>query len=756
MANNPYKLQLRSHKEVFATRDLAIEYINTFFAPDALVAEPTLYFYGDPKKPSPILAFGVGNRRVSILDADQVKEMIKEINDNSANALKISEEAMNDLISFVNAVGVERDTNRISNRVTFTPNRRNQLLADATSIVHALDILSEEISKITKDTFDSSDSIEVVERLNRYTQKTDKVFEVKVSGSGSSDHRTFNNNIIGIKNDGLYATSDLEYDEDKNTLTFISSGYKNGQFYDDAKEKVIKLKQVVTDTEDIMHGKRSLASEIDALKESVIQLGGYDDDTRLDGSMSDTVDVSVEDDRNGGQTVSAEVRLSRDNSIIVSEGGLSVNIGFDIDERNHEFVLTVGDRELRQALPDVNIIRKVSYNTQNKSIVVELVSGKTPLIIPVADMLTTWNVHNELSSPVKLTKNVAQGAGEIDKLSASLKIKTTNNLLGVDSVGNLYVDKDSVKREVVLPAIADVTQKTDMQEAKIAGLEMRFEGQRGRIEETEDKADALKAEVERLKEKNTENKSALDIVVARVDTLVPKVETVSNKVDGVKVELDNLKNGSDSRIQTLEDKVNSELPAIKNTIALTSDEIRRVNERVDSVNLDIPELRKGINETQGKVGINEHRLETIESVLPLLNDSVNEFENNFITVNSKLETLERNLGRVPTDIEGVVETENPAKILVTQSGNEYQLNVRLDISNHEDNLLLKKNGTLFVSKDAKDHTATWDDEKVSLQSILNKIAGKLNEQGEVARQLNERMQAIENKLLQLIDFGIYQ
>ena len=65
--------------------------------------------------------------------------------------------------------------------------------------------------------------------------------DVKLSTEGADDDLAFNDNIIGVKPDGLFASVSLAFDEKRRELIFTTSGIKNDVFVTDAKVERINI-----------------------------------------------------------------------------------------------------------------------------------------------------------------------------------------------------------------------------------------------------------------------------------------------------------------------------------------------------------------------------------------------------------------------------------------------------------------------------------------------------------------------------------
>ena len=247
MRNEQDSLVILHHDEVFATREEALNYIINEYEPKSLDAEPFVVKYGDTTKPNIILAFGTsstGRGSFYAIDAAKIEERIEEISHEQGGI----EEITDNINSIVSASGLTYDENKIRNKITYEPNRRDIIIGDAESIADAISLLSEYVQQNFSNTDFTLGESEAIKLLfvQQPNNKMSLVAEIKISKHGESDDLDFNNNIIGVKADGLYAASHLAYDEARNQLIFTTSGYRDGNFQDDAVVQRIDLGQSET------------------------------------------------------------------------------------------------------------------------------------------------------------------------------------------------------------------------------------------------------------------------------------------------------------------------------------------------------------------------------------------------------------------------------------------------------------------------------------------------------------------------------
>lgn len=544
MNNNiNWRLQFCSHKEIFADRDTAMKYIRREFLPDSLVGEPTLYFYGDSDEPNAILAFGVGDRRIATIDVGAVSDRVDEIETSETENSERLDKAITTLKDVINAAGLTFDENKIQNQVTYEPDVKDELIGDTTSLGEAIAV----ISKFAQDSFKSTNLIPVGSKsiAVSYTA-TDKGMElkpsVKFSTYGDADTLDDNNNILGLKSDGIYATVNLEYDPEKCELSFVTSGMKDGKFMDDANRKVIKLGEHTQYTPDnngynvnlvvdkdkntisanvkisedpnnilsvqdeklfvdgratnikyksgtVYSGinqletsfndfKDEVNSELDTVKKHISDV---EENTTIEGDTTDTMVITATKETNVGYRISGGVRLGSNKTIIHKDGGLEVDIEITCDIASNKLIVRTGNVTKEVELP--GFIGNAYYDSVTQELVIEFNNGNT-VRIPMSGLITTYTFENNTSSPVVF--QVSDNTRSIEKVvTTAFRLASNDNILSINGNGELLAPKSTIDNAV----------KTEQERAQAAEKTL---------------ADNLNAEIERAKA--AEQKNANDII----------------------------------------------------------------------------------------------------------------------------------------------------------------------------------------------------------------------------------------------------
>ena len=546
MNNNiNWRLQFCSHKEIFADRDTAMKYIRREFLPDSLVGEPTLYFYGDSDEPNAILAFGVGDRRIATIDVGAVSDKVDEIENSETENSERLDKAIATLKDVINAAGLTFDENKIQNQVTYEPDVKDELIGDTTSLGEAIAV----ISKFAQNSFKSTNLIPVESKsiAVSYTA-TDKGMElkpsVKFSTYGDADTLDDNNNILGLKSDGIYATVNLEYDPEKCELSFVTSGMKDGKFMDDANRKVIKLGEHTQYTPDnngynvnlvvdkdkntisasvkisedpnnilsvqdeklfvdgratnikyksgtVYSGinqletsfndfKDEVNSELDTVKKHISDV---EENTTIEGDTTDTMVITATKETNVGYRISGGVRLGNNKTIIHKDGGLEVDIEITCDIASNKLIVRTGNVTKEVELPSVDFIDNAYYDSVTQELVIEFNNGNT-VRIPMGGLITIYTFENNTSSPVVF--QVSDNTRSIEKVvTTAFRLASNDNILSINGNGELIAPKSTIDNAV----------KTEQERAQAAEKTL---------------ADNLNAEIERAKA--AEQKNANDII----------------------------------------------------------------------------------------------------------------------------------------------------------------------------------------------------------------------------------------------------
>lgn len=548
MSNNiNWRLQICSHKEIFANRDAAMLYIDKYFTPDSLVGEPTLYFYGDTETPNVIMAFGVGDRRVATIDIGKVNDKVDEIVSNETTNSEELEKAVKTLQGVITSAGLTFDENKKENQVTYEPDPKDDLIGDSESLADAIAV----ISKFAQENFKTNNLIPVESKsiAVSYTA-TDKGMKlkpsVKISTYGDSDTLDDNNNIIGLKSDGIYATVNLEYDSEKNELSFVTSGVKNGKFMDDANRKVIDLGKHTQYTPDnngynvnlvVDKDKNTISANVKISEDANNILKVQDDKLIVDGRASnikykdnnvlsalntleesvrtvqehvdyveqnqvivgDTTDsmVITASKENKGYKISGGVRLGDNKTIIHKDGGLEIDIEITSDLLRNKLIVRTGNVVKEIDLPAVDFIQTAYYDNVTQELVIEFNNGNT-VRIPMTGLITTYSFENRNTSPVVfLTSDGEESTKKI--VTATLKLASTDNMLSIAN-GELIVRK----------SLVDSAVETEKQRAELAEKTL---------------TDNLNAEIERAKSAEQANATAISDNSKAISEVNVKVDT---------------------------------------------------------------------------------------------------------------------------------------------------------------------------------------------------------------------------------------
>lgn len=398
-----------------------------------------------------------------------------------------------DIMSVIEACGLVYNEKLAEGRVSYTPDIHDEVIRDAKNITEAIDKISKFAAKLGQDiklSVANTDTVNLTMESNSKESGSTLTAKVNIAGTEGLSKKNYDNNIIGKTAEGLYASVSVEPSvSNPNILVFTTSGYIDGQFKVDAFETEVPLTVYKGDNgkntgititvdadKNLISGELNLASDetnilkledgeyivegtaknikykntnvLNALNSQSARLDEIEDSIALvkavdiKGSETDTVNTIVEKSIKGDFTVSSNVRLSNDKSIIISDGGLKANISATFKKGTSTLLISVGNNEYAVDLSDlaVSVLKKGEYDTETEELVLEFIVGDTTKVvrIPVGSLIHDIEVDDTNTIDMTL-RSVSGGPNHI---SAELRVDNTHsdNILTVSSNG-AYVSK---------------------------------------------------------------------------------------------------------------------------------------------------------------------------------------------------------------------------------------------------------------------------------------------------------------------------
>lgn len=619
MNNSNYNLQILHHEEVFATRELALQYLSDYYKPHSLEAEPIMVKYGQASKPDVILAFGTtsaapgGFYAIDMTKATEEIAEIAETIDTDKEEISTISELLNGVIK---ATGLIVDENKINDKVIYDVDKLDPIIGEAVDIAQAVDLLAK-YARNNDIEVEDSNAIRLIYEVNPDGGKKLKA-EIILSTDGDSDELGFNNNIIGVKNDGIYAASHLAYDDARHELIFTTSGYKNGRFQDDAIVQRINLGQhtkliadnenhtvklIINDEEDygtklsadvqissvddnILEVKENKLAVIgraekikygdstvkDTLDEYQTRLDNLNSEVNIQGLNTDTLETVVTTVPNGKQ-ISGNVKRSSDGSIIVSGGGLSADIEVSVNIATNTLTFRKGNSTHEFNLPGASLFERAEYDDVNEQLLIYLTDGSI-VPIPVRAIIHTWTTDNA-NTALRLTKTVVTGGD--DKLKAEIKLRSSDNLIG-GSESELYVSRSevdnmiltqvNVEKERAMTAetntqsqVTTLNTQVSEQGVNLRDLTERVNSEIQRAQSAENTIDTIAREAKTLAEDaNASATTALSEIALITDDLTEAETTLSD----LSAEVEANKTDADTKFTQVNERVTTNASAISN------------------------------------------------------------------------------------------------------------------------------------------------------------------------------------------------
>lgn len=617
MNNSNYRLQILNHNDLFATREDAIGYINDNFRMEALVGEPAIAYYGDSDKPNAIIALGTPtSKRVFFIDTFELSQSLKELKESSSEELEKDRLDIDDLIDKVSniiaASGFIYDDNKKSNRITYEPDNKDSVIGETNTLAEAIAKLSEYVQKhVTDNAITVKDTNTVAISYKDTENGKEMSADVKLSIEGADDDLAFNNNIIGVKPDGLFAAVSLAFDEKRRELIFTTSGIKNDVFVTDAKVEKINIGEhtgVVAHNED-----------------------------------ANPIKVIVENDTNGNKVISSNAVLSEDpnNILKVQDGALLVdgrakNIKYKeasvfegivnlenkvealstfdvkVDVAKNSLTITVGEHTETVTLPGVDIINNVKYDKVNHQIIITFKNGSSATI-PLDDIFKGY--YFDTTGTVELHEHV-NGDGS-STITTAVKLRDTDNAIAIDENGYMYVpvSKTSAEIDTIVESIrSEIERAKSAEQALRDGLTKEIHDRETSIAETKLYADSVvKGEHDRALEAENKLQEKID---AETNTRVSEITRVETEVVGdakaevlekIQNEIDRAKGAEQVNAKSIADET---ARAIQAETVLTSD-VDTIKDKLKIHGDSLTSLSDKIAEETTRATGKEHALELV-------------------------------------------------------------------------------------------------------------------------------------------------
>lgn len=689
MNNSNYNLQILHHEEVFATRELALQYLSDYYKPHSLEAEPIMVKYGQANKPDVILAFGTtstapgGFYAIDMTKATEEIAKIAETIDTDKDEITTISELLNGVIK---ATGLIVDENKINDKVTYDVDKLDPIIGEAVDIAQAVDLLAK-YARNNDIEVEDSNGIRLIYEVKPDGGKKLKA-EIILSTDGESDELGFNNNIIGVKNDGIYAASHLAYDDARHELIFTTSGYKNGRFQDDAIVQRINLGQkakLIADNENhtvklILNDEEDYGTKLSAdvqissvddnileVKDSKLAVIGRADNikygnstvedtltayqTRLDnlntevniqGLNTDTLETVVTTVPNGKQ-ISGNVKRSSDGSIIVSGGGLSADIEVSVNVATNTLTFRKGNSTHEFNLPGASLFERAEYNDVDEQLLIYLTDGSV-VPIPVRAIIHSWTTDNT-NTALRLTKTTVTGGD--DKLKAEIKLRSSDNLIS-GSESELYVSRSEVDNMIL--------------------TQVNVEKERAMTAETN-----TQSQVTTLNTQVSEQGVNLRDLTERVNSEIQRAQSVENTIDTIA-----------KAAQTLAEDANASATTALSEIALITDDITEAETALSDLSA---EVKANKTDTDTKFTQVNERVNTNASAISNLEAHLHDAD--FTT--SDTDTISMSLSEGQRVLRSYLKIKNSEANIIKNDANGIYANVTLEYV-PETNKLIFNNG----------------------------------------------------------------
>jgi hypothetical protein len=439
MSYNPNRLQFVHCDTCFENSEKAREYVNgNLITRDrpALYAEPMILKYGDPKNPNILLAIGsVGDGKTSsvenkvfFIDCAQLDiDNNFEFNNSNTIAFKVNTNESGTTVESNVLLQPTKIVDKIEyNNIILNENgglftyvntevKNDKVVVNVNGNIKSYDLPDPVVmGEYNKETLE----------LTLYTKKAQPIVIDFNDVVYISDN---DNNIIKKREDGLYASVEIDYDAATDTLT-LDNGVS------------VKEMNLLSYAQDTIN--KNVSAELESLH--VVPV------------TSKTVTHTVQK-TTSGTTLKSNVNLSIDSTNIlqVTDGGVYASVDVTYDSALNKLTLKTSNGSKEIALVNQSFLESISYDSVQKAIVLKVKLSNNEIVtqsINIGELFNPINVENTIDSPIILTKTSNEKTG-IETITANLQIAASDkNLIQVKTEGstaNLFASNQADDIKVV-------------------------------------------------------------------------------------------------------------------------------------------------------------------------------------------------------------------------------------------------------------------------------------------------------------------
>lgn len=531
------------------------------------------------------------------------------------------------------------------------------------------------------------DNSEKVEELGKNVEvlKTDFA---NLKNDNEKAHSEFANNIESLTN---------QVDVVENDVIKLSADLK------------AEINRATTAEENLKESISSIKDNSAEVAELQVKVAALDTELKAHEELSSTAHQQLADKVN---SIDGRVTVLESNSSSVSTELTALNKKVDnhIDEANKNFsALTETDKSIRADLGKEIVRAQQAEMDLNKALAEEVTRAK--------------------GEENKLNQSISNVSANLDALST--KVDDV-----VDGIVSGYNETKAEIKRVEDSLNAEIKRSTNKDTEIEANLVKAGE--------------AIAAEVTRAKEEEAKLQTNIDNNASEINKVSEKVTAVEGNVSKLEGEVANLK-AEDARLNIVTSETNSlKLTASKTDSGTTLSgdvKLRQATENIitldeqglySSVKMEYSPSTNIIKFTVNGV-TNEFELSTNSLVQSAYYDSHNK-EIVLIVKDEQGETKEIRIPVADLVNDWKVDngTQNPIKLNKSLGSDGVDvLTAKLDISTEPHNLILNQNGTLYASNQAKDLTALWAGDEITVQKAIENIKAETDKVSAIESDVND-------------------